>query len=255
MVRLFTKIETLFSGKNTSSYSIQGRKPGQEDALFVSDWKNNQQIIFVADGVGGHKHGEYASRLCVNIFENEFETKEKISQIPDFLKKTILLVAAKLLNKSAEDEEYKNTGTTISGFFIDKNTFFTFNVGDSRVYFFDGKKLLQATKDHSVVQNMLDKGEITEQEAFNHPKRNMMTSAIGQSLDLMKIAIKGPYKIRKNNLLLAFSDGIHDALTDAEIKKIIMKEKSIPKLARLLVESAYTAGGKDNITACLYRHR
>lgn len=254
------KIKNLFSSDNNnelqtaSGHSIIGRKTNQEDSFFISERKENKQLIFVADGVGGHGHGEFASQTAVEIFQNSFIQNENFGDIPDFLRKTTLVVAAMVLQKGLEDPTYKNCGTTISGFFIDENKFYTFNVGDSRVYMYTKDKLLRKTKDHSKVQDLLDKGEITEDEAFTHPERNMMTSAIGQNLSMIKNDVNGPFEIEHGDILLAFSDGIHDALKDKAIEILIAKHKKNNELDKVLVDAAYNAGGKDNITACYYRH-
>jgi PPM family protein phosphatase len=236
------------------TWSIQGRKPAQEDSYFVSEKIIDKQLIFVADGVGGHGHGDFASQLCVEIFKNSFNSFNQFRNIPSFLKKTVLVVAASILNKGVEDPEFKNCGTTFSGFFIDSNEYYFMNIGDSRVYHYSTNNLKRVSKDHSIVQTMIDEGLLTEDEAFVHPKRNMMTSALGQSIDQMKVDIYGPFPVEEGELLLAFSDGVHDALKDPEIKALIEKNLKSENLAKVLVEASYDAGGKDNITACVYRH-
>lgn len=239
---------------NTAASTLKGRKQRQEDAYYISPVKKHQQLIFVADGVGGHKHGEFASNLCVSVFDDAFKNQKSVRKIKDFIHKNVYIIAAKLLNKTEENEDYKSSGTTISGFFINQNQFYTFNIGDSRVYYYTGKSLIRVTKDHSIVQDLVDSGQITEDEAFDHPKRNMMTSAIGQKLNMIKLDIKGPYKIKNGEYLLAFSDGVHDALRDENIKEILAGGGTSKKLAKTIVDSAYLAGGKDNITACVYKH-
>lgn len=236
-------------------FSIKGRKDKQEDAFYISEKKQAQQLIFVADGVGGHGHGDFASNLCVETFRKAFEQDAEIEDIPAFLKKTAMLVAASVYNKGKTEPEYKNCGTTLSGFFVSYNAYFTVNIGDSRVYAFENQELTRMTKDHSIVQSLIDEGKITEKEAFTHPKRNMMTSAIGQKLEMIRIDIKGPYPLKKGAMLLAFSDGVHDALTDNEIEILLKNAADSKHLAQLIVETAYEAGGKDNITACFYRQQ
>ena len=164
------------------------------------------------------------------------------------------MVAATVLNKGIENPDYKNCGTTLTGFYIEGDEFFTINVGDSRVYKYSNRSLKQLTKDHSKVQRLIDTGMITEEEAFTHPERNIMTSAIGQPIEMMTVDIKGPYEINKNEMLLAFSDGVHDALKDHEITAIINEYEDSGILAEIIVDKSFKAGSKDNITVCTYRH-
>ncbi len=238
---------------HVSTHTHIGRKANQEDALFVSARKNDKQLIFVADGVGGHGHGDFASMLTVNMFKTAFENNS-IYDISRFLNKSTLNIAEAVLAQGISNPAFKNCGTTISGFLIDRDDFYTLNVGDSRVYLFDNEICKQLTKDHSEVQRLLDLGAITEDEAFTHHRRNIMTSAIGQSIDMIKIDINGPYQINAGEMLLAFTDGVHDALRNNEIISILRQHKNSHDLAKIIVEAAYNAGGKDNITACVYRH-
>lgn len=240
----------------TGAFSLKGRKPSQEDHWFISQPKAQNRLAFVADGVGGHGHGDFASALTVSVFKKAFEQAQNFDQPNDFLRKTSLLAAGSVLNKGLENPEYKNCGTTISGFFVRQNLYYTLNIGDSRVYHYTEGKLLRKTKDHSQVQRLLDAGILSEQEAFSHPRRNMMTSAIGQPLEKITIDTAGSFPLKNNDLLLAFSDGVHDALTDDQIQQLIEKQpQNPPALARLIAQKAYDAGSADNITACVYWHK
>jgi len=256
---MFDKIISKLNGKSqvpeqTGGYSIQGRKPSQEDSYYISEKKNGKQLILVADGVGGHGHGDFASKLALEIFENTFAQSANFGDIPDFLRKTTLVVAAMVLQKSMMEPEFTNCGTTLTGFFINENKYYTLNVGDSRCYHYQKDIMTRVTKDHSMIQDLLDKGEITEEESFVHPQRNMMTSAIGQPLSMLKIDIEGPKDIDFGEMLFAFSDGVHDALTEKQIQTLVDKHKKNNDLAQKLVEASFAAGGKDNITAVYYRH-
>lgn len=238
-----------------SGYSIQGRKPSQQDAWYTSPHTVNGQLVFVADGVGGHAHGEYASELCVTVFKQIFEKDPFIVDEKQFLHETAMIVAERVYQKSQDDAEYFGCGTTLSGFLVYGGRYHLVNIGDSRVYIYnkDGQ-LIQMTKDHSIVQQLLDRGEITPEEARTHPRRNVMFSAIGMNPEDMSISITGPFDLSHGDLLLAFSDGVPDALTDEQIREVILKNHQNPDLCRSMVDASYEAGGKDNITACCYRH-
>ena len=242
--------------KLAEGYSIQGRKLSQQDAWYISPMLAANQLILVADGVGGHAHGDFASELCIEWFQKSFESLQgTISDVPNYLRHQALDIAKAIIEKGESNPEYKHCGTTLSGFFLKNNSFYTVNIGDSRVYQLDqNDQLIQLTRDHSVVQDLLDRGTITLEQARNHPQKHVMNSAIGQPVNQIQIDISGPYPIRSGEMLFVFSDGVHDPLTQDQIHGLILNNKKSPNLPKLLVEKAYELGGKDNITACFYRH-
>lgn len=249
-------INNLFGNSSeVGGYSIQGRKPSQQDAWYISTQNKNGQLILVADGVGGHAHGEFASKLCVEIFQSSFEQKnESISDIPQYLHANTLQVANEVWQKSQSDSDFRNCGTTLSAFIVQKKDFYFVHIGDSRIYLLDrSDNLHQLSRDQTIVQRLFEQGEISRDEMATYPQKNVMYSAIGQEPSSIQIDIRGPEIIRSGETLLAFSDGIHDALSDHEIHTLLIHHKKDRNLAKLLVQAAYDAGGKDNITACFYR--
>lgn len=243
-------------GPLTDAHSLQGRKPSQQDAWYISPLTFNGQLIFVADGVGGHAHGEFASNLTVELFRRSFEADDTlIDNVETYLREQAMQAAAQVLAKSQSDPDYHGCGTTLSGFLRYGQRFRTVNIGDSRVYHFsEGGGLKQLTKDQTVVQDLVDQGAITPEEARQHPQRNMMYSAIGQALDEIRIDIGVEHELKRGDWLFAFSDGVHDALTDDEIASVIRDHLEQPGLCEALTQAAYAAGSKDNITAVAYRH-
>ncbi|MEZ4826410.1 MAG: protein phosphatase 2C domain-containing protein [Bacteroidia bacterium] len=238
-----------------AGYSVQGRKPSQQDAWYGSNLTLNGRLVFVADGVGGHAHGEYASELCVEVFRQSFEKEPFMVDEKQYLYDTAMIVAERVYQKGQDEPEYKGCGTTISGFLVYGDRYHLINIGDSRVYVFrEDKSLIQLTRDHSLVQQMLDQGQITPAEARTHPRRNVMYSAIGVNPDEMTIDVTGPFDIYHGEILLAFSDGVPDAIPDDQIREIILNNRQNPDLCQVIVEAAFNAGGMDNITACCYRH-
>lgn len=237
-------------------HSIQGRKPSQEDAYYVSDLTENGVLVLVADGVGGHGHGDFAANLCVQVFQEKFEEAEAIEDVEEFLRVTAMTVATRVLRKGKSDPSFQKSGTTLTGFLVKEDHFTVINIGDSRVYeLLDSGEWLQLTRDHSLVQDLVDEGEITEEQKEMHPHRNIMTSAIGQELAEIQIQVEGPYPIDRGELLLACSDGVNDALSDEQIRNLLVEHKDSDELAEQLVNAAFENGGKDNITACVYIHR
>ena len=240
--------------ERASGFSIQGRKPSQEDSWYISPQTFNGRLVLVADGVGGHSHGDYASQHCISVFRESYEADPMIADVGKYLFDTAKQVSQEVFQKGENDLEYSGSGTTLSGFHLSGDMYHLINIGDSRVYIFDSQdRIRRLTRDHSIVQQLLDTGKLTEEQARAHPQRNIILSAIGQEPTDIKIDIYGPYKILPGEILLAFSDGVHDALTDEEIRDIILNHRQNQELCSLIVNAAYDAGGKDNITACCYR--
>lgn len=238
-----------------SGYSIQGRKPSQEDSWYISPQTFNGRLVLVADGVGGHSHGDYASQHCISVFRESYEADPMIVDVGKYLLNTARQVSQEVFQKGESEIEYSGSGTTLTGFHLSGDMYHLINIGDSRVYLFDRKERLQRlTRDHSIVQQLLDTGKLTEEQALAHPQRNIILSAIGQDPLDIKIDIYGPYRLFPGEILLAFSDGVHDALNDEEICEVILNHRQNPELCSLMVNAAYDAGGKDNITACCYRY-
>ncbi len=232
-------------------YSVAGKKNVNEDS-FLMETRKESCLLLVADGVGGHGHGDWASQVCVQLYQEAFRRIDNLNDPQAFLREQALQVARRVLQKHTEDPAYKNCGTTLTGFLIQDNHYYVINIGDSRSYVFHPQKgLHRLTKDHSMVQQMIDAGTLTEAEAATHPYRTTMTSAIGQPLDTIRIDTSGPHTLAKEELLLAFSDGIHDFLTDEKITRLL--NQPTDTLARNLVETALEAGSTDNVTACWVR--
>jgi PPM family protein phosphatase len=168
------------------------------------------------------------------------------------LAETAKNINALLLQKGEEDPEYRYCGTTVTGFLAKETEYYLLNVGDSRVYKYNGfQHLKRLTKDHSFVQDLLDKRMLTEEEAFNHPRRNMVTSSLGIEEKYLRISVSGPHPLEPKDVLLAFSDGVHDALTDEQLLSVLQTRTT--DLAHTIAEAALDAGGSDNITVCLLR--
>lgn len=257
---MLDKLRNLMGGKSfppgfTDGHSIQGRKPSQEDAWYMSPVTMNGQLLLVADGVGGHAHGEYASNLCVEMFRESFESPDTFISHPEaYLRQLIMQIAARVHHKSSTDPTYRGTGSTLSGCYVWGNQFVCFQIGDSRVYRYSGAgELVQLTRDQSLVQDLLDKGAITPEEARIHPQRNMMNSAIGQALDEISIVIHSVEELPKGDSLLLITDGVNDALTDEAIQQILIQDGHEAGVCQKLAQAAYDAGGLDNITALFLR--
>lgn len=235
----------------TSAFSIVGRKETNEDRYLIQR-RGSSALVLVADGVGGHKHGEYASSLCVGIFARSFDSLRHIDRPDDFLRKTVLEIGRQVVEKGKSDPHFGGCGTTVAGFMLVEENYYTLNVGDSRVYrILRNGDIVRLTVDHTFVHKLVEDGLLQEELSRHHPDRHLMYSAIGQSPDEMRIDVGGPYIIGRREAIVVCTDGVHDTLRDNQISHIVSLNWN-GNLARALVNSAYEAGSVDNITVCAY---
>lgn len=212
-------------------------------------------IFALADGMGGHKKGEVASKLAVeNIInflkENLIQKNNiKIDYIDDIIKQAYNNVNLIIHEKSINDIEYEGMGTTLTTAIIYKDSLYVANVGDSRCYLLKDNKFSQITIDHSVVQELIEAKIITEEEAKNHPRRNHITRAMGT--DELVIVDIFKHKINLGDKILLATDGLVGFVDDKTIKDIINKNEEISKLAQNLIDIANEISGKDNISVIL----
>lgn len=224
-------------------------RDNNQDAFYLSK-DQSLPLFIVADGMGGHKAGEVASTMALNIIEKNFlDNKESLSSentIINLIKKSIEEANTKIYLKSIENEKYKGMGTTITLAYIFENKILLGHVGDSRAYLIHEDNIIQLTEDHSFVNELLKMGSITKEEATNHPKRNMITRAVGSSSIIeMDLIAK---EFNNNNILLLCSDGLFNMVKENEIYQVFSKEDDIQKACEILANIANNKGGFDNIT-------
>lgn len=223
-------------------YSNKGKvRIDNEDSYLIKE--KPHPIFAVADGMGGHQAGEIASQLAVKTLENyDFNFNDIIEEINSFINE-----ANKLIYKKGNKEiEFEGMGTTLSmGIFYNKELYIG-HVGDSRIYLYRDKQLRQLTTDHSLVNELLQNNEITCQEAFNHPQKNIITQALGTNIDLKIENVR--INIKQGDKILFCTDGLHDMLRFNEIQSLLVSNNNIYELTPLLGEQALNKGGNDNIT-------
>ncbi|OZV12858.1 serine/threonine protein phosphatase [Tissierella sp. P1] len=207
-------------------------------------------LYMVADGMGGHKAGEVASTMARSIIESNFlKAKDNLLHeniIIKLIKESIEEANTKIYLKSLQDEKYKGMGTTITLAYIFKDKICIGHVGDSRAYLIREGNICQITEDHSFVNELLKTGSITKEEAKIHPKRNMITRAVGSSSIIeMDLIIR---ECNKNDILLLCSDGLSNMLKEFEIRDVFMGENDVQKACETLAAMANNKGGFDNIT-------
>lgn len=223
--------------------SDKGKKRStNEDNYFV-----NKDINFfmVADGMGGHAAGEVASQTAVDSTVNfDFDLSDPLAS----LKTLTLKINQEIIKKSQQKTDYQGMGTTFAAVIIKDHRLYYVNLGDSRIYLYNksDQSLRKISQDHSLVADLLRKGRITKEEAFNHPKKNIVTQALGleDNLDLDK----GQLEISADDYILLCTDGLTDMIREEKIEDIFNENMNLEKAADELLQGALASGGLDNIT-------
>ncbi len=234
----------------TGAISDIGKNREKNQDAFYASVDENFPLYLVADGMGGHRSGEVASTMAIDIIKKELllfkDDLKKDKNILKIIKASIEKANTQIYLKSIESEECNGMGTTITlGYIFDKKIFIG-HVGDSRAYLIRGKEIYQITEDHSYVNELLKLGSITIEEAKNHPKKNMITRAVGSSSKITMDLIVKDYE--KDDILLLCSDGLFNMLSANEIYEVLNSEKDIQRACQILVNKANEKGGLDNIT-------
>ena len=209
--------------------------------------------LVVCDGMGGAKGGKVASDVCVKTVRKvltDLLTEDMTEQDVVRAVKTATETANKtILALSENDESLSGMGTTLALVIIRDNRFFYTHLGDSRIYAIDDAAAVRLTKDHSFVQEMVDLGKLTPEEAENHPQKNIITNAVGIHEEVEQ-TVKADF-LNGRKLLLC-SDGLSNMLSDLEIFDIVFRYKVTEDCVSALVSNAINKGGTDNITAVIY---
>ncbi len=204
----------------------------------------------VCDGMGGMAAGNVASATATEViagsFENNLSPKSSASVVRNLLKSSIESANARIYNMALEDEALRGMGTTVVAVVVIKGVAYIAHAGDSRAYFYSNNQLAQITTDHSVVQTLVEKGQLTEQEAKNHPNKNVITRALGVA-PYIDIDFE-EHEVLLGDTLLLCTDGLTNCIDD-ELIKLAVSDNDFETLAERLVELANQNGGYDNITA------
>ncbi len=225
--------------KNEDSYSI----PNSDDEL---------KIYLLADGMGGYKGGEIASKLAIESAKRYIESNFKDIlhdrvNIEELIRSSMEYANMVVYEKSKENEELEGMGTTLEICLIYGNKMYIGHIGDSRIYRIRKNIIRKITTDHSYVEKLVKEGTITREEAQNHPKKNMLMKALGCTPYVEPdVTTKG---FLKDDILLMTSDGLTNMITDQEIYDIVTKNRENP--TKELIEKANDLGGYDNITVVI----
>ena len=224
-----------------------------QDAYQIAQLDRNSLLCVVCDGMGGAKSGNIASTLAVDVFVQEVRrfwmansTQEKINQM---LQSAVKLANFTVYDQAQQFEEFDGMGTTLVAVLIRGRKATVVNVGDSRMYLANEDGIRQITRDHSLVQMMVDRGELTSEQAKSYPGKNYITQAVGTesiiSYDLFHLDVS------KGDYLLLCSDGLSNLLDDQEILFEIVHGVKKQNCCKRLLDIAKTRGAPDNVTSVL----
>jgi serine/threonine protein phosphatase PrpC len=209
-------------------------------------------LFIVSDGMGGHRGGELASNIVIEDLPVMIEVRlDKLkvgtpAAIRNLFKKAIREQSRQLNLEGTSETGYKDMGATLVVALIRNNRAYIANLGDSRIYRFRNRRLLQLTKDHSVVSELLGKGKIRPEEAENHEAQGVITHYVGME-DKARPYLRS-FQLKKGDRLLLCTDGLTDSIDDKAIAAILSKKQECKQTCQVLIDVANAAGGHDNIT-------
>lgn len=229
-----------------SIYFNKGKmRSNNEDNYFLDLNSRPYQVVAVADGMGGHNAGEVASKIAINSvkeykFGGQADLQQEIKYVINSANQEIILTGQ-------GNSEYKDMGTTLTLGIINNNQLYFGHIGDSRIYLYRDNNLDLLTTDDSLVNKLLKQNKINDEEAFNHPQKNILTQALGLD-DKLKIET-GVITLQENDILLFCTDGLSDMIKFNEIQNVL--EDNAPEVNTItdkLGKMAMANGGTDNIT-------
>jgi len=228
--------------KNKLSYAAE-TDPGvvrdhNEDTFFADTDLN---LWLVADGMGGHQGGEVASEIASNTISESVRAGESLSE-------AIQRSHQEIIAASEKGVGFPGMGCTVVALQVDDQNYSVEWVGDSRAYLWNGNHLKRISRDHSFVQQLIDQGQISKKEACSHPKKNLVTQALGVAdIDTVVVdKVRGQF--HRDDRILLCSDGLTDEVPDDQIENILRESSSEEDAVNKLLEAAINHGGSDNIT-------
>ena len=235
--------------KTFSMTDVGMKRQLNQDYVFTSETPigNLPNLFIVADGMGGHNAGDYASKYTTKIIVTEIGKSTETNPIK-IIRSAIEEANKEILLKSQEIEELKGMGTTVVAATIIDGYLYVANVGDSRLYVID-KEIHQITRDHSLVEEMIRLGEIDRESARTHPDKNIITRAIGV-VEEVKVDFFD-LKLKPGDSILMCSDGLTNMIEDEEIRMVLNGQRDVVEKTEELIKTANRNGGKDNIAVII----
>ena len=236
------------SVSHAAASDIGLRRENNEDSYAVIDLgRPFPCVLIIADGMGGHRRGELASRIAVDYVEELLRHKLETDSDPETVQQALADICEKANIRvylgSLESEDCRGMGTTAAVIYEDQ--LILAHVGDSRAYLYRDSSLLRLTIDHTLVQEMIDAGSLSEAESKTHPRRNVLTRALGAPENVQSDTIRLP--LEQGDGILLCTDGLHGTVSDEEILAVLNEEKSSEQAVNKLIALANAKGGEDNV--------
>ena len=225
-----------------------------EDSVIILNNENGEYLLAVADGMGGHKAGEVASAIVINHLTEEFYSMDSLGDKDhaiEFLRNIVSEMNHKIFDYTKENPDSKGMGTTFVCAIKTKDYLLYGNIGDSSGFVIKNHKLTKVTKDHTLVNLLVSTGELTQEEAKYHPRKNVLMRALGANnpidIDIFDV---------ENDIdgVLLCSDGLTNMLTQEQIEKVLSEEKTVEEVVRKLINKANARGGNDNISVAYLKN-
>ncbi len=226
-----------------------------EDSVIIIKNSYNEYLLAVADGMGGHKAGEVASAMAINHITDKFNSLERLgekSNAVNWIRNEVAQINKSIFEYTAEHEESKGMGTTLVVALLTSEYLLFANVGDSSGFVIKGEKLYRVTKPHTLVNLLVQSGELTEEEAEHHPRKNILMRALGANnpaeVDIFDVDcdIDG---------IMLCSDGLTTMLNNTQIEKVLVGPGTLEEKVTKLIRKSNIRGGTDNISiACLQKN-
>ncbi|TLZ62458.1 MAG: Stp1/IreP family PP2C-type Ser/Thr phosphatase [Methanobacteriota archaeon] len=249
-------------GKVGFATNVGRVRPVDEDSMvaveirtaFLSEVRT-RLLLMVADGMGGHRRGDVASRIASQTVASTLlpllTTEQEIPRATYHraLRSAVALANQAIFAEVDRHPECQGMGTTLSMAIADGRTLHVANVGDSRVYVINQREIYQVTRDHSLVQELVDRGEIKPEEARHHPRKNVITMALGVTEEVTPDI--GVLTVEPGDIILVCCDGLINHVEDEDIRRVVVETSDTQRACDVLVALANKGGGTDNISVVI----
>ncbi len=225
------------------------RSGNEDNYLMVPD----RGVFIVADGMGGHAAGEVASEMAVRIIARELGDISRVTntEASDLIRNSIITANSTIFQRTLSEQDKRGMGTTATAMVIIGDKYLIGQVGDSRAYVLRDGTLVQLTKDHSYVQEQVDAGYLSPEEARTHPYSNVITRCVGANVDVTPDVYSGTLQV--GDVYLLASDGLTGMIEDEDLMGLMERLREPQQLADELVDEANRRGGLDNVTVIVIR--
>ena len=235
---------------NSTGRTDTGRKrSNNQDSIFISDTPVGPlpNLYIVADGMGGHAAGDFASRYAINVVI-DFIRKSTVRNPISLLKRALVYANSELYKEAEKDKEKSGMGTTMVAAVLTDKKLYVANIGDSRLYVINDR-IIQVTMDHSLVEELIRSGQLERNKGRNHPEKNIITRAMGSRGEAMPDFFE--IDVNPGDKILMCTDGLSNMVEDDEIRDIVEDSATSEEAVSSLINRANYYGGNDNVSVII----